>query len=342
MTPVRAVASSRSQARRPVPRPVSATARAPRAPPPPRSAPVGRPPSPATSSQSRPSAAARARPRSGAAAWPRNDTQRSNTPRRARARGATSMSKQIKTIALCLGAALASLALFALPASAAQQIEEFTTTASTSLAGGHPDLTTSFKLKDAGAPEVARNITFNTPAGIFGNPSVLTQCRAVDFSLNSCAPASQAGLITIRANYEGDPDHLLGTAPIYSLEAGPEETARFAFVAPQLDIPIAIPVTTRSASDYGLRFTVSGITQLAPLSAADITFWGFPAAGAHDAQRFPKGSPGSPAGCPGLAEASGIGEPVVAGMPVAPLTGNPGVYNGQALVSTLDVQTYQD
>ena len=202
-----------------------------------------------------------------------------------------------KTIALTLMSALAALAIFALPAQAAQQIEEFTTTASTSLAGGHPDLTTSFKLKDAGAPEVAKNITFNTPEGIFGNPSVLIQCRAVDFSLNACPPASQAGLITIHADYEGDPDHLLGTAPIYSLEAGPEETARFAFVAPQLNIPIAIPVTTRSASDYGLRFTVSGITQLAPLSAADITFWGFPAAGAHDAQRFPKGSPGSPAGC---------------------------------------------
>ncbi len=253
------------------------------------------------------------------------------------------MSKT-KTITLALSAALASLAIFAIPAQAAQQIEEFTTTSSTSLAGGHPDLTTAFKLKDAGAPEVARNITFNTPEGIFGNPSVLTQCRAVDFSLNSCPPGAQAGLVTLRANYESNPNYLLGTAPIYSVEAGPSETARFAFVAPTLNIPIAIPVTTRSATDYGLRFTVSGITQLAPLEAANLTFWGFPAKAEHDLDRFPKGSPSTPAGCPGAADTSCIGIPegVKASMPVAPLTGNPGVCSGEDLTTTLDVQTYQD
>ena len=45
-----------------------------------------------------------------------------------------------------------------------------------------------------------------------------------------------------------------------------EETALFEFVVPTLDIPIAIPVTVRTATDYGLRFTVADITQLAPLA----------------------------------------------------------------------------
>ena len=37
---------------------------------------------------------------------------------------------------------------------------------------------------------------------------------------------------------------------------------------PRLNIPIAIPVTVRTGSDYGLRMTVTGITQLIPLSHA--------------------------------------------------------------------------
>ena len=43
-----------------------------------------------------------------------------------------------------------------------------------------------------------------------------------------------------------------------------EETARFSFIVPTLDIPIAIPVAVRTAGDYGLRFTVSEISQLTP------------------------------------------------------------------------------
>ena len=90
------------------------------------------------------------------------------------------------------------------------------------------------------------------------------------------SPNSQVGLITVYANYEGNPNYLLGTAPIYDMVPGAEETARFSFIVPILDIPIAIPVTVRTGSDYGLRFTVSDITQLTPLASAHLTFWGIP------------------------------------------------------------------
>ena len=246
------------------------------------------------------------------------------------------------TILLGLAAGLAATAVLAIPAQAAQQIEEFKTTMSTSIAGGHPDLQTSFRLKDAGTPETAKNITFDAPPGVFGNPGVVTQCRSADFALQECPPNAQVGLITVRANHAGDPDDLLGTAPLYSVDPGPDETARFAFIAPTLEIPIAIPVTTRSATDYGLRFTVSGITQLSPLAAVDMTFWGFPGLPSHDAQRFAQGSPGSPAGCPGLADAGCIVTPTPASLPVRPLTGNPSDCNGEELKTTLVVQTYQD
>jgi hypothetical protein len=235
---------------------------------------------------------------------------------------------------------LLAVVAVAAPALAAMEIEQFETTASTSLAGGHPDLHTYFKLKGAGAPEVAKNISFDLPRGMFGNPRVLFTCSALDFSLQQCPTNSQAGLITLHANYGGDPNFLLGTAPIYTVEPGPEEAARFAFIVPVLEIPVVIPVTVRSATDYGLRFTVSGITQLTPLASADLSFWGFPADPVHNPQRFAKGSPGNPAGCPESADTSCIAVPNQASLPVLPFTGNPSVC-GAPMRTTLDVETYQ-
>lgn len=225
-------------------------------------------------------------------------------------------------------------------AQAALTVEEFETTASETRAGGHPDLVTRFRLNRGPTNEVARNITFEAPPGLYGNPHVLTQCSALFFAQQQCPPNAQAGLITIHAEYEGNPDYLLGTAPIYTVEPGPEEAARFAFYVPVLNIPIAIPVNVRSATDYGLRFTVSGITQAVPLTEADITFWGFPGSPLHELERFKAGTPGSPAGCPELADTSCISAPVRASVPELPFTGNASICGG-AQPTGLEVETYQ-
>ena len=122
----------------------------------------------------------------------------------------------------------------------------------------------------------------------------------------------------------------------------PEQTALFAFITPGLNIPVNIPVAVRTGSDYGLRFTVSEITQATPLAGADLTFWGFPAEEAHDKERFAKGSAGEPAGCVGLAGTGCIKAPSESTLPEAPLTDNPTICTGQPLATSLEVQTYQD
>jgi len=242
-----------------------------------------------------------------------------------------------------LVAVLALAALSATPAMAGEEIASFSVTTSTTAAGGHPDLSTSFTLGSPGAPESARNVTFNAPEGLFGNPNAVTRCIAADFALASCPADSQVGLITVRGNYKGNPNNLLGTAPIFSMIPGASQTALFAFIVPTLGIPINIPVMVRTGSDYGLRFTVSEITQATPLAGADLTFWGFPAEEAHDAQRFPKGSLASPANCPGKADTSCLGETTTgSSLPEFPLTDNPTICTGAPLVTSLEVQTYQD
>ena len=134
------------------------------------------------------------------------------------------------------------------------------------------------------------------------------------------------------------------SAPRRSLTLNPRasQTALFAFIVPTLNIPIKIPVAVRTAADYGLRFTVSRHHPVTPLAGANLTFWGFPAEASHDAERFPKGAPGEPSGLPGFANTSCLGDAVPSSIPVHPLTDNPTTCTGQPLITTLEVQTYQD
>jgi len=211
-------------------------------------------------------------------------------------------------------------------------------------AGGHPNLYTSFSLENPGSPEAVENVIFNTPEGVFGNPYAITHCTASDYALDQCPSNAQAGLITVYANYEGNPRDLLGTAPIFALEPVGEETALFGFIVPTLNIPITIPVAVRTNTDYGLRFTVRDITQTTPLAGAKLTFWGFPAKGGaegHNSERFPKGSPGEPANCPGLAGTSCLGSPIAASIPVQPLTDNPTTCTSEPLTTLIESETYR-
>ena len=252
--------------------------------------------------------------------------------------------KRGRTILAVATAACAMSALLAGPAQASQGIETLGTTMSTAQAGGHPDLTTSFVLENPGTPEAAQNVIFNAPTGVFGNPRAITLCTASDFALDQCPPNSQAGLITLHANYEGNPNYLLGTAPIYSIvPQAEEETARFSFNVPSLNIPIAIPVAVRTTTDYGLRFTVKDISQLTPLASAKMTFWGFPADVSHEPERFEKGTPGNPPGCPGAEGPTCVVFPgAEASIEPQPLTDNPTLCTGEELESKLEVQTYAD
>jgi hypothetical protein len=240
---------------------------------------------------------------------------------------------------------LATAAVVLVGASSAQAaivIEKFETTSNETQAGGHPELRTVFSLANPGAPESAKSVSFVAPEGVFGNPNALTRCTAADFALDQCPVNSQAGLVTIRANYEGNPEFLLGTAPLFDMQPQEEETARFSFIAPLVDIPIAIPVEVQTGSDYSLRFTVSEITQQIPLKEADLTWWGRPALKLHNSRRFPIGSPGHPAGCPEEAGTECVKTPNPASIPVQPLTDNPTVCTGEPLISTLEVRSYQD
>jgi hypothetical protein len=244
-----------------------------------------------------------------------------------------------------IGALLALLALAFLPsaASAGVNISEFSVGSSTQQAGGHPDLTARFKVEKAGEPEVVNNVDINMPEGVFGNPGAIFRCRAAVFVANECQPGAQAGLITIVANYEGNPNYVLGTAPLYNMQVLGDEAARMAFVVPILNVPVIMPIDVRSDSDYGLQISVDAISQSVALSSAFLTVWGFPGDKEHDSERFRPGQVGSPPGCPGSLTVSCTEAPFPhSGETVRPFVDNPSVCSEQPLAVSVDVTTYQD
>jgi len=241
-------------------------------------------------------------------------------------------------------AALAIGAVLAGPATAAPEFSEFSVDSSDTQAGGHPDLNVRFQLENAAEPEVVRDLVFNLPEGVFGNPGAIFKCEAAHFAINRCQPGSQAGIVSIVSTQEGVPGTVLGTAPVYNVKTiDEEETARLAFVVPTLGIPIGVPIAVRSGSDYGLVMKATSISQSVALSAANFTIWGFPADPEHDVDRFHPGAPGEPPGCPGLTSTECIASPYPeAGKLPQPFTDNPSVCTGAPLPVSVDAVSYQD
>jgi hypothetical protein len=207
-------------------------------------------------------------------------------------------------------------------------------------AGAHSDLNTSLTLADPGEPETAKSLRISAPAGIVLYQDSAPRCSSASFVLFECSPSTQVGLITVRANHEGDPDFLLGTAPVYMLVSGAGEFARLGFVVPTLNLPTAIAANVRSESDFGLNLSIADWTQQAPMQEIDLTLWAIPAASSHDLQRFPAGNPSAPAGCPGVAGTSCVGGPSPVAVAEIPLLRSPTACTG-AQSATSETDSYQ-
>ena len=223
---------------------------------------------------------------------------------------------------------------------ASTKIGSFTATPSSTQAGGHPDLNLAFSLDAASNAEIAKDVTYDAPPGVGLLPAAVTHCLAVDLALNECPPTSQVGLITVRSRYEGEAEFLLGTAPVYALDPPSGQYGALGFTLPTIDANETDAVSLRGESDYGTRLSLTDLPEDAPISTVDLTLWGIPAEVGHDAERFPRGSPGNPPGCPGLEDAGCIPGPTESSLPPHPFTLNPTTCGSQPS-TTLEVKTYE-
>ena len=161
-------------------------------------------------------------------------------------------------------------------------------------AGSHPfELTTTLVLdQTAGREPVAlpRDLRFDLPPGLIGNPNAVSQCAMADFfalvdEANLCPPNSVVGVASVVAFEPLIPSKEISvTVPVFNLVPAQGEPARFGFeVAGK--IPIVIDTSVRTGQDYGVDATVQDATETGGVLRSQLTLWGVPGDSRHNSSR---------------------------------------------------------
>lgn len=154
-------------------------------------------------------------------------------------------------------------------------------------AGSHPfGYTTTLQLNE-GASQLPKELRFNLPPGLVGNPTVVPQCTLEQFSsrfsngassVNQCPNDSVVGVAYI---WLGNSTGLV--APLFNLTPNVGEPARFGFIV--LGVPVFLDTAVRSGGDYGVTVIVHDINTVENFTASQVTFWGAPESPSHDISR---------------------------------------------------------
>ncbi|HEY3829157.1 MAG TPA: hypothetical protein VGL57_08180 [Solirubrobacteraceae bacterium] len=162
-------------------------------------------------------------------------------------------------------------------------------------AGSHPFQVTSTLNLDENlesglqrVPALARDLRFDLPAGLIGNPNAVPRCSSVDFSVtgggaNLCPPNTVIGVANTTLVSGLRPHPIVVPVPLFNLVPNPGEPARFGFSV--LDVPVILDTSVRTGGDYGVVVTVKNISQAAALIGSQVTFWGTPFDPRHNGQR---------------------------------------------------------
>jgi hypothetical protein len=141
----------------------------------------------------------------------------------------------------------------------------------------------------AGLP---KDIHFNWPAGLIGNPSSVAQCTDVQFFAvfasavaNRCPAQSAVGVATVLINEPSAAGVAEITVPLFNLVPRRGEPARLGFNVTMGNAPVTIDTSLRSGGDYGVTVQVNNITQTAAFISSQVTVWGVPGDPRHARQR---------------------------------------------------------
>jgi hypothetical protein len=173
-------------------------------------------------------------------------------------------------------------------------------------AASHPfAYTTSFASNTELAPEGSaaplfgaggdlKDLEFNLPPGLVGNPTVTAKCTAQQlatthsvsieshtYQISECPDSAAVGIIELR-QLEG---RSLGpeVGPLYNMVTPPGMPAEFGFQI--FGLPFYIETQVRTGSDYGITAILRNASQAKRITAASVTLWGDPGAAIHDGLR---------------------------------------------------------
>jgi len=162
-------------------------------------------------------------------------------------------------------------------------------------AGSHPfQLTTDIGLNmtAAGLPIAPlKDLHFNLPPGLIGNPTPFPQCTLVKFTGNAqegqnfCPDNTAIGAVSVTVvKREGSgASQTTFEVPLFALVPSVGEPARFGFVA--LNVPVFLDTSIRTGGDYGVTVDVDNISEVEGFVSSRVMFWGVPGDLRHDSVR---------------------------------------------------------
>jgi hypothetical protein len=173
-------------------------------------------------------------------------------------------------------------------------------------AGSHPfQYTTIFNVNaglvfDAEAPSkkapapiaLAKDVTVKLPPGLIGNPIAYPRCSLHLFLTVHHAGANLCPLNTVvgvasatlfEPHIGGATGVLVRVVPIFNVEPGPGQAARFGF-SPD-GVPVFLGASVRTGEDYGVTARVENISQSVGFLTNTVTFWGVPGDERHNNAR---------------------------------------------------------
>jgi hypothetical protein len=160
-------------------------------------------------------------------------------------------------------------------------------------AGSHPfQLSTDIGV-DQNAERVpaapTKDLHFNLPPGLIGNPTPFPQCPLAKFTanpgggVNLCPDNTAIGAVSVTIGEQGGGNKNTFHAPLFALVPSVGEPARFGFSI--LNIAVYLDTSIRTGGDYGVTVSVNNITEIAGFLSSRVTFWGVPGDPRHDASR---------------------------------------------------------
>jgi hypothetical protein len=159
-------------------------------------------------------------------------------------------------------------------------------------AGSHPfQLTTDLGINEGTEPErppgAVKDLRFDLPPGLIGNPLPFPECPLGKFLSNTgtagdfCPDDTVIGVVSV--TYVVDKQLNTNTVPLFSLVPSVGEPARFGFLVN--DVATYLDTSVRTGEDYGVTVTVPDITEVISFLSSRVTFWGVPGDPRHDSDR---------------------------------------------------------
>ena len=168
-------------------------------------------------------------------------------------------------------------------------------------AGSHPfQLTTTLNLNQTvetvpglgqvpAAPALPKNLAFNLPPGLLGDPRAVPACPEVQFlaitngDTNECPPQSAIGVVVATINEAAQFHYVTRTVPLWNVEPAYGEPARLGFEV--LKVPVLLDTAVRTGGDYGVTVSLEDAPQAAQILSSEVTIWGVPADEHHNSAR---------------------------------------------------------